>query len=54
LKIPVYRLQRILKNDINDHEVAFERKKNKVAFAKYHPRARAAINELLINATHPV
>ena len=54
LKISVYRLYRIRKLNINDHVEAFERKKSKVAFEKYHQRARDAINDLLINATHPV
>ena len=54
LKVPVYRLQRIQKFDITDHNEAFERKRSKVAFARYHPRARAAISDFLINASHPV
>ena len=54
LKVSVFKLERIRKLDISDHLEAFERKRSKVAFAKYHPRARAAISNFLINATHPV
>lgn len=54
LKLKYWRLSRIKKLNIVDPEEAFGRKNTKIKYRKFHVRIRDRINEMLLNAKHPL
>ena len=54
LHIKYCRVQRIIKNDITDANLAFCPYSKRPKYKKLHKRARDDIDNLLLTSTHPV